>query len=168
MAAPEASVTLPSMPPVTAVCPCNMPMLTKEKNCNEHQKTECGGVHRGASLIHLRFCSKICPGWGVTDRAVSGRGPFAAINQTRQHTSSHSRRGSYPIFGQSVKRNIVNTNVYKSGNGARTASSVGWHRNRAILTLGCRADSKKRPEHTFLAGIRATETMVAGRRQDVS
>ena len=31
------------------------------KNCNERQKTVCGGVHRGASLDDSAFDRKLCP-----------------------------------------------------------------------------------------------------------
>jgi len=64
-------------------------------------------------------CSKICPGWGVTEGHLLAMAPFAARHKTRRRKFLTGRRGNYPIFGQSVKRNIVNTNVYKTGNGSQ-------------------------------------------------
>ena len=60
-AAPEVSVTLPSMPPVTAVWPYNMPMLKRERTATTVRQAEYGGVHRGVSLDKSAFDSELRP-----------------------------------------------------------------------------------------------------------
>ena len=62
-------------------------------------------------------CSKICPGWGVTEGHLLAMAPFAARHKTRRR--KFLMADAEIIFGQNTKRNIVNTNVYKTGSGSQ-------------------------------------------------
>jgi hypothetical protein len=94
-------------------------------------------------------CSKICPGWGVTEGHLLAMAPFAARHKTRRRKFLMAD-AEIILFSSRVSREILLTLMStKLATEAKTATSASSHRSRMNFLANRQEPGKSRGPLTF-------------------